>query len=152
LRTLIIDAVSGGHGPSDTLGFGAAPGWRDALAGHEAEPIPLLAAPGLSVLPHGSDPTDSTRPAGDVALPVLRDTLARLSAGHDVVIIATDGLGGDPGAELLLSVSDVGVACVTPLDRTRQVLPRLQRFDVLPLQGPVLLFTGAQSRDPGLPA
>jgi uncharacterized protein involved in exopolysaccharide biosynthesis len=152
LRTLLIDAVPDDTGPSATLGFVHAPGWLDALAGHPAEALPILACPGLSVLPHGVDPADHARLGGDVALPLLRDTLARLVHGHDVVILAAGSLATDPVSELLLSVADVGVACVTPDDRKRQVLPRLSRFDALPLQGPLLLFTGAKRGDPGLPA
>jgi uncharacterized protein involved in exopolysaccharide biosynthesis len=152
MRTLLVDAVPGGQGPSATLGFALAPGWLDAIVGREASAVPLLASPGLSILPHGSDDAEEVRHSGDVALPLLRDTLARLAHGHDVVVIAAGSLATDPASELLLSVADVGVASVTASDAMRQVAPRLARFDALPHQGSILLLAGALKGDPGLPA
>jgi hypothetical protein len=134
------------------LGFAHASGWLDAIVGRESTALPLLSCPGLSILPHGSDEAEEVRHSGDVALPLLRETLARLAHGNDVVVIAAGSLATDPASELLLSVADIGVASVTVDDMLRQVTARLSRFDSLPQQGSVLLLTGASRGDPGLPA
>jgi polysaccharide biosynthesis transport protein len=151
MRTLLVDAVPGGLGPSATLGFAHAPGWLDAIVGRESTALPLLSCPGLSILPHGSHEAEEVRHSGDVALPLLRDTLARLANGNDVVVIAAGSLATDPASELLLSIADIGVANVKVDDISRQVTARLPRFDSLPQQGSVLLLTGATRGDPGLP-
>lgn len=140
LTTLVIDAAFRPV-PSGT----SAAGWREALAGQTVQPEPL--GERLNGLPIGVEQSVTCGSVGTVA---LRAALAQLSADHDVIVIACGSLDQTVSSELILAESDFALACVSPTDRRTPVSALIQRFDNLPRQGGGVLFTSAQSNDPGL--
>ena len=137
LKTLVIDA-----------GFGAASatlGWREALTGRDVQPQAV--DDNLFHLPIGCDPHVTS---GSIGTAQLRRTLAGLAAVHDVIVLGCGSLQQTVSTELVLGESDFALACLTPADAKATASTLIQRFDNLPRQGGAVLFTSAQSNDPGL--
>lgn len=147
VRTLLIDADLRPSGLSSALNLGGAPGWREVLRGRTGcqTAFPPFAA--LSILPAG---IDATVDAGSIGIAAIRDALAMVGAGTEVVILNAGSLRDDPAAELLMSVSDLALAEVRPRDSTSAIAARISQLDLLPRQGGVVVFSDARAGDPGL--
>ena len=137
LKTLVIDA---GFGPASE-----AAGWREALTGRDVQPQAV--DDNLFHMPIGSDPHVTS---GSIGTAQLRRTLARLAAVHDVIVLGCGSIEQTVSTELVLGESDFALACLTPADAKATLSALIQRFDTLPRQGGAVLFTRAQSNDPGL--
>jgi succinoglycan biosynthesis transport protein ExoP len=147
MKTLLIDADLASGALTKRLGFSAAAGWREALAGHAPDALPILAAPGLSVLPcgHLTDLHDAS-----VSIGACRDALARIGEGFDVVILNAGSKSDMLSSELAVSASDLAIAEVRSTDQRKSVTTRLARLDQLPRQGGLVAFTKGRRDDPGL--
>lgn len=137
LKTLVIDSGFGVASKSD--------GWREALVGRDVQPKAV--GDNLFQMPNGRDPHVT---CGTIGTAQLRRALAKLAAEHDVIVLGCGSLEQTVSTELVLGESDFALACLTPADAKATVSALIQRFDILPRQGGAVLFTSAQSNDPGL--
>jgi polysaccharide biosynthesis transport protein len=147
LKTLLIDADLAQGALTTRMGFAGAAGWREALAGAAPDALPILAEPGLSVLPcgHLTDLHD-----GSVSVGACRAALARLGEGFDVVVLNAGSKSDMLSAELTVSAADLAIAEIRSTDHRKAVTSRIARLDLLPRQGGLIAFTGACKGDPGL--
>jgi uncharacterized protein involved in exopolysaccharide biosynthesis len=140
MKTLVIDAAL-----RPSLNSDKTAGWREALSGQTV--APLAVDDHLFALPAGHDQDVN---CGSVGTGRLRAALGNMTPDYDVVVIACGSLNDSVSSELILSESDFALACVTPTDRKATVNALIPRFDNLPRQGGAVVFTAAQSNDPGL--
>lgn len=144
-RVLLVDADLRGGGISHALGHDDTPGWREVLLGQTAEPV--LVSEGLSLLPVGRD---ASLTEANTGIDAVRRAVAGWSAEADLVLICAESPGDCLTTELLLSVSDLGLAEVRPSDRKVAIAGHIPRLDSLPRQGGAIVFAQARRGDPGL--
>jgi polysaccharide biosynthesis transport protein len=144
-RVLLVDADLRGGGISHALGHDDTPGWREVLLGQTAEPV--LLSDGLSLLPVGRD---ASLTEANTGIDAVRRAVAGWSAEADLVLICAESPGDCLTTELLLSVSDLGLAEVCPADRKAAIAAHIPRLDSLPRQGGAIVFAQARRGDPGL--
>ncbi len=149
LATLLVDADATGGRLTAEMGLTGTPGWRERLAGAAARALPVPGCDGLQVLPAG---TDAGAAEETVSVGALRDVVATLAKDADVVVIHAGSLSDTLTAELVLSVSDLGLAELHVGDRRSRLERLLDRLDSLPRQGGALALRGVRRADPGLPA
>ena len=143
----VVDADLRGGGISHTLGHDDTPGWREVLLGQTAQAVPV--SEGLSLLPVGRD---ASLTEANTGIDAVRRAVAGWSAETDLVLICAESPGNCLTTELLLSVSDLGLAEVCPADRKAAIAAHIPRLDSLPRQGGAIIFSKAHRGDPGLAA